>query len=93
MKILPLILLLGFCFAQDSTSVVEKLGEVGEMRIEEQMKALNDLRIGVQNTIIAARSQIEMSEGDLGRITYAEFILGQLLDPPEQNTDLNNAGQ
>ncbi len=92
-KILTLILLFSFCFAQDSTSVEQKLGEVAQMRIDKQFDALRDLRLEVQNTIITAQNQIETSEKDLGRIGYAEFILKRLLDSPEQDTDLNNAGQ
>ena len=81
LKIISVFLLVGFCFSQDSTSVEQKLGDVGKMRIEEQVKALSDLRIQVQNTIISAKSQIEISEDDLEKIAYAEFILRKLLDP------------
>ena len=79
-KILSFVLLFSFCFSQDSTSVEQKLGEVAQMRIDKQFDALKDLRLEVQNTIISAKSQIEISEDDLEKIAYAEFILRKLLD-------------
>ena len=78
-KTILVFLFVGFCFSQDSTSV--------EVRIEEQMKELKDMRIQVQTTIINAQKQIEISEEDLGRIDYTEFVLKQLLDSQEQDID------
>ncbi len=84
LKIISVFLLVGFCFAQDSTDVTLKLGEVGKMRIDLQLGELTKLRLQVQNTIIMAISQIEVSHTDLDKIDYAEFILKKVLDPPEQ---------
>ena len=84
LKIISVFLLVGFCFAQDSTDVTLKLGEVGKMRIELQIDELAKLRIQVQNTMIMAQAQIATSQEDLSKIDYAEFLLNQLLvDPPE----------
>lgn len=88
LKIISVFLLIGFCFAQDSTEVTLKLGEVGKMRIDLQIDELAKMRLEVQNTIIMAQAQIITSQQDIGRIDYAEFILKKVLvDPPEQDTD------
>ena len=87
LKIILAFLLVSFCFAQDSTEVTLKLGEVGQMRIDLQIDELAKLRLEVQNTIIMAQMQIATSQEDLSRISYAEFILNQLLDPSEQDID------